>query len=283
MCAHRLTTVSTALWVLLLALFIWVPAEAVRLNVGVGRGLLVGAPKKSLWSPASLGSALVGWWDASQSSTITIATGVSNWASRSPATIALTQATGAHQPTYAANTVTSTGQQGFNVAGWPAVYDVLAVGLPIPGAGLSSMLADSTHGYAQVIVTSVGNAVEAFAGTFGPYDTIDWTVSGMFYMSMPASTIPSGAYNGGTTTFSSAETFPTPQVNKAIGRDDTVQQWGTMQEMVVVNRKLTAAEYQFLIGYEACKPAWAALGLQALIPAGSIYKSAASCSAFAYP
>jgi hypothetical protein len=56
-----------------------------------------------LWTPAELGASLVGWWDASDSSTITIATGVSTITDKTTNNRSFTQSTGANQPALIAN------------------------------------------------------------------------------------------------------------------------------------------------------------------------------------
>jgi hypothetical protein len=54
--------------------------------------------KPSIWDPLALGATLAGWWDASDSSTITIATGVSQWNDKSGNSRTMSQATTADQP-----------------------------------------------------------------------------------------------------------------------------------------------------------------------------------------
>jgi hypothetical protein len=53
---------------------------------------------EELWTPTLLGSPLVGWWDASDPSTVTIATGVSEITDKSGNSRTFSQATGADQP-----------------------------------------------------------------------------------------------------------------------------------------------------------------------------------------
>jgi hypothetical protein len=57
------------------------------------------------WTPQNIGSSLVGWWDASDSSTITTATGVSSIADKTTNARPFFQSSGALQPTRVANTL----------------------------------------------------------------------------------------------------------------------------------------------------------------------------------
>ena len=56
-----------------------------------------------LWTPALLGSSLIGWWDASDSSTITIGTGVSAITDKSGNSRTFSQATAGDQPALITN------------------------------------------------------------------------------------------------------------------------------------------------------------------------------------
>jgi hypothetical protein len=56
-----------------------------------------------LWTPAALGASLNGWWDASDSSRITIGTGVSSIGDKTTNNRSFTQATGANQPALITN------------------------------------------------------------------------------------------------------------------------------------------------------------------------------------
>ena len=55
------------------------------------------------WTPAALGASLVGWWDASDSSTITIGTGVSAITDKSGNSRTFSQATAGNQPALISN------------------------------------------------------------------------------------------------------------------------------------------------------------------------------------
>lgn len=64
---------------------------------------IVSTPAWSFWEPSCLGSSLLAQWlDASEASTITVATGVSNWTDKSGNGRTVTQATTTKQPVYSA-------------------------------------------------------------------------------------------------------------------------------------------------------------------------------------
>jgi hypothetical protein len=87
------------------------------------------------WTPASLGSGLALWLDATDPSTITVATGVSQWRDRSGNARHFTQPTPANQPDYSASSFF--GQPGVTFDG---VNDVMNL------TGVNSILANRTHG-----------------------------------------------------------------------------------------------------------------------------------------
>jgi hypothetical protein len=70
-----------------------------------------------LWTPAALGASLNGWWDASDSSRITIGTGVSSIGDKTTNNRSFTQATGANQPALITNAQNSLSVMRFDGAG----------------------------------------------------------------------------------------------------------------------------------------------------------------------
>lgn len=82
------------------------------------------------WTPASLGSALVYWFDATDPATITQATGVSAWLNKGTFVGSATQATGSKQPVYNATAInghpglvfTKASGQGLTTTG-PTIFD----------------------------------------------------------------------------------------------------------------------------------------------------------------
>jgi hypothetical protein len=61
---------------------------------------IISTPAWSFWEPGCLGAALTQWLDASETSTITVVTGVSNWNDKSGNARTITQATTTKQPVY---------------------------------------------------------------------------------------------------------------------------------------------------------------------------------------
>jgi hypothetical protein len=63
---------------------------------------IISTPAWSFWEPTCLGATLTQWLDASEASTITVVTGVSNWTDKSGSGRTITQATTTKQPAYSA-------------------------------------------------------------------------------------------------------------------------------------------------------------------------------------
>lgn len=78
------------------------------------------------WVPTDLGAALWGWFDAEDSTTITIATGISQWNDKSAALDHLSQATGARQPAYQAAAWTGGRPAVEYVAGGKGLFSTVA-------------------------------------------------------------------------------------------------------------------------------------------------------------
>jgi len=115
----------------------------------------------ALWTPAELSNLTV-WLDASDDSTITEVTGVSQWDSVSPATLAATQGTGSDQPTYsnANNTVSFDGSNDFmSVTSAPttsADFTIAYLGT-IPNAATFEPFIDGIDPGGRVIIDNNGS------------------------------------------------------------------------------------------------------------------------------
>jgi hypothetical protein len=205
------------------------------------------------WTPAQLGTALVGWWDATQGSTITIATGVSSWASRSPATLALTQANGVQQPAYGGNAVTFGGSAVLSLAGAPAAYGCWWVGTPRTGGNASLLYAGSTNNR-PAVVTTVDLFQAVAAGSAVQYGGVTWTqgVIGQGCVSMPASGLAQGAVNGSALSPALATALTSTAVTE-VGSNNGVAPWGTLNEMVLTDAQPTTATYELVVSYLARK------------------------------
>lgn len=69
-------------------------------NASVRISNVLSTPAWSFWEPTCLAATLTQWLDASENSTITVATGVSNWTDKSGSGRTVTQATTGKQPAY---------------------------------------------------------------------------------------------------------------------------------------------------------------------------------------
>lgn len=84
-----------------------VPLRCVVTATNAGGSASANSNTLELWVPTD-GGTVAGWWDAQDSGTITIATGVSQWTSKgSRSNGTLTNATGSQQPSYVSNGLNS--------------------------------------------------------------------------------------------------------------------------------------------------------------------------------
>jgi hypothetical protein len=63
----------------------------------------VAASGRALWTPAQIGASLLAWYDAADTASISIATGVSQWSDKSGGGRHLVQSVGSQQPAYETN------------------------------------------------------------------------------------------------------------------------------------------------------------------------------------
>ena len=263
-------------------------------------------PAWTFWQPSCLGSTVLALWlDASETSTITIATGVSNWTDKSGNGRTLTQATTAKQPALNANGI------GTGLAG--VVFD----GLQAAGTGDTLTRASFIYGLGATSVFSVikGTAINANryifgegagAGTNGAYSPFATsttnTLTGLHTnnantadLNLPASssvlfngTVKLGmiedtgssfyTYSNGTaqsqavTNYTrSATTLTTMRLGSRFKTNAEVG-WiaATVGEFIVTNGVLSTLNRQKLEGYSAHK--W---GVSANLPGGHPYLSVA--------
>jgi hypothetical protein len=135
--------------------------------------------QRRLWTPELIKPDLGCWLDASDPSTITYATGVSSWRDKSGRGRNATQATGANQPTYAANpprVVFSGNQSLATTLDGDTLWDVFAVARPA-GTGYRQLIAPS------FVLLDTGSAnLGTFGAAFNQSGTRTWPVQrGMLY------------------------------------------------------------------------------------------------------
>lgn len=78
------------------------PVRCVVIATSTTGVTLAGSNAIEQWIPTDLGADLENWWDAEDASTITIATGVSQWNSKGNLADSVVQGTGTRQPAYSA-------------------------------------------------------------------------------------------------------------------------------------------------------------------------------------
>lgn len=246
------------------------------------------------WTPADLGSKVVGWWDASDSSTLTLSgSAVSAWASKVGG-ISASQATAANQPVYSATArnslpgVTFDGSNDYldisSIAGFP-VSDATG-SLFVVGYGNNNTTAIVALGYGnhslrtgRYMQRASGGAVSASTvgegQNLGSWQNADRIALGRF--EAPAGDDEVGLkLDGGTETTNTltVETISTATNRGRIGANAAATAasfWaGTIQCAIVISGQLTTSEIEQLEG-------WAAhtFGLTSLLPSGHPYKSTA--------
>lgn len=227
-------------------------------------------PRASGFNPKSI-AGLAFWLDASDSSTITTATGVSQWRDKSANAYAFTQSTGNNQPA-----LTSAGQNGRNTITFDGSSDKL-----VSPAGLSL---SSTHSVfvvvnprvrkiAPFLVGSVntglfyGDGSSSFSGTkFAAYGvsravygggTITTGVYQVFTAVCSGATLPTDLSmwtngTGGAATTATAGTAPTASLSSpiSVGAFEASQYWdGAIGEIVVYSSALATSQRQAVERY----------------------------------
>lgn len=240
------------------------------------------------WTPAvgGLGSSLSLWFDPSDNTSYTIATGVSQLNDKSGLNLHITQATGANQPT-----ITSAAQNGRDALTFNGTSQRLAKtsGLSshvpnnnsqttffvaLPTSVTAGHLYWTTNGSTVAGVIDVGTASAKFQGNSNNFATDSETLSAWHLYSGYIALSNRQLYLDGTskaqnTTTETAATRPT-QIWFGSDSNPTSFFKGSWGEFIQYDGTLSAADRQKVEGYLAWK--W---GLQGNLPAGHPYKSAA--------
>ena len=236
----------------------------------------------ALWTPAEIATAL--WLDASDSSTITIATGISNWADKSGNLNDAQQGTGSAQPT-----VNSGGLNSLDTISFNGTSQFLA----LPTGFLYNAIA-----FSLFIVLKCG--VQSNAGHFGPntsnnagielldntivskptlvringsekYSTGAWRTDSSFSISsiVANSSAVSGFLDGTALTPASGISALNYNGYYAIGKYSTTY-FSSLEvaEFIIITSDLSSENRQLIEGYLAWK--W---GLQDNLPANHLYKA----------
>lgn len=223
------------------------------------------------WTPASLTTQLQRWYDASDTGSITIGTGVSQWNDLSGNAKHLTQATGGNQPGY--TSATSIDFEGgstrrLDASSWSSQYDIYVV------LTTNSSNSDFRVGFMAAEQILIFNTGQNLFGTWqsgfkSSAMSVATSTKALIRVSMDASKNVSMNLNGGTMT-GTITTMPGSVAIVSVGGESTAsRQVGKIHE-IVVSDNLGSTDQQKTEGYLAWK--W---GLQASLPGGHPYSGAA--------
>lgn len=223
--------------------------------------------------PTDLGAALQRWYDASNTGSITIATGVSQWNDLSGNGAHLTQATSGNQPAYNSG-VSVDFEAGstrvLTASGWPSsTYDVYIV---ITTRTTNSTYRSVLHGGQQVIIFNAGNDdLGLWNGGFGGSGySLATSTKGLIRLKVDSGKAASMNLNGNTMSGTITTYTGTDASVTNVGNDTTSgRQVGKIHEIVVTDN-LGTTDQQKIEGYLAWK--W---GTNGSLPGGHPYFGAA--------
>jgi hypothetical protein len=252
-------------------------------------GLGINSLSDVTWDPSALGATLNGWWDAADDSTITIATGVSQWNDKSGNGYNAVQATTGVQPAY-----TTAGLNGKNVLTFTD-DELNATGVVLTGTGwdfyVVASYASTTDSFGRLLSLSSGsvdhnnatswipiyapsaNAATAFQNGSGASPNVSLTADEATIMqsSILASSLTTwknGTQIGTKGSASSLNTTSGLRIGQSINSID--ENWDGIVAEIVLTTTLSTTNRQKMEGYLAHK--W---GLTAGLPNDHPYKSAA--------
>lgn len=241
------------------------------------------------WTPGNLGSALVGWWDAKNSASITqAATAVSAWADLSGSGNTLRQTTGAAQPVYSVTALN--GLPGVIATSGRKLKSTTGINLPAASTPFSIMMV----GCATTLPSSIGmlfgfgnNAAQGMpslglrstGGAYFDHFNGGQVVAPSIY-NIPRILFVEAAGTGTTRIYVDGVLFLSGNhVTSGITAAKTVNmfQWqasgfdqpGIIQESLITNSILSSGDRQKLEGYSAWR--W---GLQSNLDVSHPYKNA---------
>lgn len=269
------------------------------MGLSLGQGLnyasrILAAPQRERapapWTPAQLGAAVVGWWDAQDAGTFTLnGSRVASWANKGSAGGVADQVNGAQQPVYSADVgdgrpgVIGDGSQALKISsqtGYPlgsAASTIAAVALTTQaGSGAYGRVFgyggyDIANNRALIFYEDLiqGN-ISGFqiASAIGAIDTFRLAVWGLAGGSNPQAS--SLSIDGTAVTPVSLSPNTTDGDGYLFGRS-YFGDWnlsGIIREVMLIDRDLTIDESQRIEGYFAWR--W---GLHANLPSGHTYKT----------
>jgi len=235
----------------------------------------------TIFVPTDLSTNLIGWFDATDAATITIAgSGVSAWANKGVGGMTLTQTTDANRPTYdSVNKVVNFAQtQVLNGAGGPNPYDVAFVGKPLAAGDWRTLLRSAAAGH-EVMIDSTTTKFGMYNAGFWQSGALTWDTSwGIAYARIKSGAIAEMARDGGAITTTSPNligaTSVAPTMFGAYAGPPPSQAWGGLKEMIFIPNGsggvgTGAGTRAVMEGYLAHRH-----GLTALLPAGHRFKTA---------
>ena len=230
------------------------------------------------WAPTDLGASLALWLDANDAATITQSGGlVSQWNDKSGNNRHATQATSGSRPTY-----TASGLNGKSVLTLDGTDDNMSISAPFANnAGTALIVYKPNSDNIYCLFTGDNDSWSIWNGNNSSYESTFRSVrlegatnqlsinDANIFMIEASSVLPSyKMFKDGSTIYSSAAAFTFQNNINSL----TVNRFlnGFVSEVILIDKVLTLSDREKLEGYLAWK--W---GLQANLPAGHTYKSAA--------
>lgn len=227
------------------------------------------------FSPNNLYADLLGWYDASDVSTIVISgSGMSQWSAKAGGMV-LQQFNDSYKPTYANQTVNFSGSQIFTALGPPATgCDVIFVGRPKPATAPSwrTLIRNATNPH-LIIIEQATTRYGTYNAGFFQAGGLTWdNVWGLGYGRFGDNAVTflsrdAGALTSTGTTIAAGSAIPSYLGSYPGTPPD--QPWGDIKEIIYLPYNYQDSTRQMLESYLAFK--W---GLDGLLPAGHPYKSA---------
>ena len=233
-----------------------------------------------LWTPANLGASLLGWFDGADAASVTITgSGVSAWANKGASPFTLTQGTDNLRPSYAANAVTfaDNSSQYLAAGSPPLAYDLLIVAKPNSYNDWRTLFlsVSGTTTENTILIQNTGQ-LGIYQATLNQAGGLTWAnnTSGLCYAQISNAGPVLMSRDGGALASTGVAQLGIPlQGVGSSGSFDVhsyTQGFGAVYELTFVPYNSSLDTRQRLEGYAAWK--W---GLQALLPSGHPYKSAA--------
>lgn len=233
-----------------------------------------------VWTPADLGSNLLGWFDGADAATVTIAgSGVSAWRNKGVSSFTLTQGLDAYKPSYAANAVVfaDNSSQYLAAGSPPLAYDLLIVAKPNSYNDWRTLFlsVSGTTTENTILIQNTGQ-LGIYQATLNQAGGLTWAnnTSGLCYAQISNAGPVLMSRDGGALASTGVAQLGIPlQGVGSSGSFDVhsyTQGFGAVYELTFVPYNSPLDTRQRLEGYAAWK--W---GLQALLPPDHPYKTAA--------